>query len=448
MFPLNASMPLPIPSSHKNGGRWPLSPETRSTLRLALVACAVLATVGVFAVVSLQARRAEDALDESAARTLRDYTGYAGRMMGAEVLRRFAEQRAGILAPVSGSARRAVAAPALADIVTRGDAYFATFGPSHDPGFGYFRLDLRTGALEGTGGMRGPLAAPVADTLRAVLADTPVVSEPDVLIVTIDHVPYSVAFARLVERDGRATAAYGFTYTRALGVGAMAERVFRETPLLPASYAGLRWNYDTTSVSAGEVMNESLLGMRVTDRAGHVLWQSKGAAAGDASSYRATVVLSTAPGGVVVETALLPAGEPTLIPNIVRRAQRWSLRALLALTIMLAAVSLIALGGERAGASARRANAMKQLALGLRHELNNALASVMLNAELLSEDQLDAAQRERLDAIIEQADRMRNVLRRLEKSERLDVMVPYLNEGFMVDLSAAEPSAMITPKPR
>ena len=150
----------------------------------------------------------------------------------------------------------------------------------------------------------------------------------------------------------------------------------------------------------------------------------------------------------MVETALLPAGEPTLIPNIVRRAQRWSLRALLALTIMLAAVSLIALGGERAGARARRANAMKQLALGLRHELNNALASVMLNAELLSEDQLDAAQRERLDAIIEQADRMRNVLRRLEKSERLDVMVPYLNEGFMVDLSAAEPSAMITPKPR
>jgi signal transduction histidine kinase len=81
---------------------------------------------------------------------------------------------------------------------------------------------------------------------------------------------------------------------------------------------------------------------------------------------------------------------------------------------------------------------MQQLALGLRHEINNALASVMLNAELFAEeDGLDAEQRARVVAIVEQSDRMRRVLRRLEKAERFDVVVPYLNEGYMVDLSAA-----------
>ena len=83
-----------------------------------------------------------------------------------------------------------------------------------------------------------------------------------------------------------------------------------------------------------------------------------------------------------------------------------------------------------------RAATRQQLALGLRPELNNALASVLLNAEMLGEDKaLDQANRERLMAIVEQADRMRGVLRRLEKTDRLDVVVPYLNEGYMVDLS-------------
>ncbi len=79
---------------------------------------------------------------------------------------------------------------------------------------------------------------------------------------------------------------------------------------------------------------------------------------------------------------------------------------------------------------------MQQLALGLRHEINNALASMLLNAELLNEDRaLTADQHERIDAIVEQAERMRSVVRRLEQADKLDVLVPYLNEGLMVDLS-------------
>jgi signal transduction histidine kinase len=285
--------------------------------------------------------------------------------------------------------------------------------------------------------MKGPIAPRVLDTLRA-LADLPVTTrDPEVLAIEVAGVPYSVAYARFVDLDDHTIAMYGFTYTRALTVAAVANLVFRETPLLPISFAGARWNYDTTAIRNGEVVNDSLLGMRITDRAGHVLWQSRDQAAAANSPYSERVVLSTATGGLIVESSLRASSEAALLPSVVRRVQRWSLSALLAFPLLLAAVSLLALRGERIGARARRAEAMQQLALGLRHELNNALASVMLNAELLGEDSvLSPLLRERLEAIVEQAERMRSVLRRLEKADRLDVVVPYLNEGYMVDLSS------------
>jgi signal transduction histidine kinase len=183
------------------------------------------------------------------------------------------------------------------------------------------------------------------------------------------------------------------------------------------------------------VLNDALLSVRVTDRAGHPFWQSPGAPSTSAA-IRERTVISTAAGGLVVETTLLAGSEPTLVPAALRRAQRWWIGAVSALALMLAAVSLLALRSERAMARGRRAEAMEQLSLGLRHELNNALATVLLNAELLRErGTTDPAVSEQLDAIAEQSERMRDVLRRLERRDRLDVIVPYLDEGFMVDLS-------------
>jgi hypothetical protein len=424
------------------------SPQAHSNTRLALVACTILATVGMLLLVTLEARRVEQELASATRLTLRDYTGYAGRLMGAEVLRRFSDERADILAPVTGSAGRTVPAPALQEIVDRGARSFSELGVTSDAGLGYFRIDLLSGAVEGRGAVHGAFATLVADTLRALLRTTPhaKLGRPDIRIVSMNGEWYSVAFTHLVSPAGVPTAIYGFTYTRKRVVAAFAAQVFRETPLLPTSFTGTRWNYDTTLVNPGEVVNDSLLGMRITDRAGHVFWQSGNTAAITSAQYWQRAVLSTAAGGLNVEAVILPAREPVLIPSTVRRAQRWSLRALLALTLLLAIVSLIALRGEQVGVRARRAEAMQQLALGLRHELNNALASVMLNAELLrEEDTLDPSQQERLQSIVEQADRMRNVLRKLEKSERLEVMVPYLTEGLMVDLSAGEEVA-IEPK--
>jgi signal transduction histidine kinase len=416
----------------------PLLPHVGSTGRLAIVACSLVATVVALAVVSLHARSADAALDEAAERTLRDYTGYAGRLLGSELLRQFGVERARILAPVTGSSGRTAGAPRLDEIVRIGEREFGADVPV-DSGRGYFRLDLRTGALEALGAMRGPLATSVLDTLRHLREGKGVLPDPNILVVERAGIPYSVGFATLSDADGRSRAIYGFTYTRRVAMSRWAERVFRETPLLPSSFAGMRWNYDTTRVRPREVLNDSLLAMRVTDRAGRLLWASTGAGAARGPEIRARTVISTNAGGLTVETALRPGSEPALIPAVVRRAQRWSMRALLALTVMLAAISLIALRSERAVARARRLEAMQQLALGLRHELNNALASVLLNAELVAEEPGASDDvRERMHVIAEQAERMRGVLRRLEQRERLEVIVPYMDEGFMVDLSSGE----------
>jgi signal transduction histidine kinase len=277
----------------------------------------------------------------------------------------------------------------------------------------------------------------VADTLAPFLLNQPTLTEPSVLVVDDRGVTRSVAYASLIGPQGQPTAAYGFAYVRAAGIAAVAARAFRETPLLPISFAGTRWNYDTTAIRTGEVANDSLLGVRITDRAGQIFWQSARAAETQGTPYVETVILSTVPGGIVVQTALRQASAASLIPSVIRRSQRLSLQALLALTVLLSIASLLALRGERLGARSRRAEAMQQLALGLRHEINNALASVMLNAELLAEeDGLDDEQVVRLQAIVEQSGRMRSVLRRLEKAELFDVVIPYLNQGYMVDLSA------------
>src|SRR5258708_1802245 len=101
-------------------GSWSLSPNARSTTRLALVACTLLATVAALLIVTWRPRGAVQALEEAGSHPLRDYTGSAGRMMGAEMLRRFSEQRAGILAPVAGSAPRTVPAPTLQELASLG----------------------------------------------------------------------------------------------------------------------------------------------------------------------------------------------------------------------------------------------------------------------------------------------------------------------------------------
>jgi PAS domain S-box-containing protein len=88
---------------------------------------------------------------------------------------------------------------------------------------------------------------------------------------------------------------------------------------------------------------------------------------------------------------------------------------------------------ETAVAAARSA-ALRQLSLGLRHEMNNALAALSMEAEMLAMGTLDPDARASVVTIVDQARRLSAMLRRLDNVETLDV-VHYLEGESMLDLS-------------
>lgn len=96
--------------------------------------------------------------------------------------------------------------------------------------------------------------------------------------------------------------------------------------------------------------------------------------------------------------------------------------------------------------AAERREALQQLTLGLRHELNNALAGLILETELLSGGGTAYGRyRESVASIQGQVWRIHDVLRRLDDVDTFRTK-PYLDRGLMIDLSepqgADEPAAV------
>ena len=97
---------------------------------------------------------------------------------------------------------------------------------------------------------------------------------------------------------------------------------------------------------------------------------------------------------------------------------------------------------QRERITSERRLALQQLALGLRHELNNALAGLILETELLSGAGTGYERyRESVASIQSQVWRIHEVLRRLDDVDVLPTK-PYLDRGLMIDLS--EPGLALT----
>lgn len=85
---------------------------------------------------------------------------------------------------------------------------------------------------------------------------------------------------------------------------------------------------------------------------------------------------------------------------------------------------------------AERTEALEQLALALRHEINNPLTGILGNAQLLLlTPDLPEGLRSRLETIEELTLRIRDIVRRLETVR--DQTIHYLDERKMIDLRAA-----------
>ena len=93
---------------------------------------------------------------------------------------------------------------------------------------------------------------------------------------------------------------------------------------------------------------------------------------------------------------------------------------------------------EAALANAQRLAAIGETALAVQHEINNPLAALMGNAELLLLDPLPPEQQEQARVIVEQSKRIAAVVRRLSAVSGVG-SVEYLKGARMLDLADKKP---------
>ena len=403
--------------------------------RAALVVACLAGTLVVCAILATEVREANAALYAASTRTLGDYATAAGRVLGTEAIRRDNEFHVRLFGPLTGTVVVDGKVPPLSSFAQRAESLYKSAGFEPDPYRGYLRVDLRTRKWEGVMAM--------ADTLRAnLLIDTIVArrkSGGGSPLVVFPGAPSRIIYASaaVTGTDGHQYV-YAITQTRASNFKHAMQETMRTVPLLPPSFTGTAWNMDPTSGAPSRPANGSLIGVRITAADGSLLYASPNQYGGP---YRGSYKFQSGPDGFAVETVLRPSLATLLVPAVVRAAGRTVYIGLGLVGCFLLAVSLIAFWGEMSHQTSERARHMEQLTTGLRHELNNALASVMLESQMLAaSDDASVDSRYAGAAIAEQAERMRKVLRRLDNIEHLPV-VNYFEGKSMVDLTGEQPAS-------
>jgi len=408
-------------------------PSPARSWRAALVVACLAGTTVVCAILATEVRQANAALEATTSQTLRNYATAAGRILGTEAIRRSETFRSRLYGPLMGTVVVNGTAPPLHTFARRADSLFATEKYEPDSLRGYIRVDVRTRKWEGLLSMADSSRAAlvVARALARARLDT---GRTPLLMLPRAREPIIVSAAAVADSDGHQYM-YVVTQARATNFRHVMQATMESVPLLPPSFAGSAWNLDK-SAAANNVSNDSLIGVRISAVDGTVLYVSPHSYDGP---YRGQYHFQSGPDGFTIETVLRPSLATALVPAVVRTAGRSLYIGLGLVGCFLLAVSFIAFWGEMSHQTAERARSMQELTTGLRHELNNALASVMLESQMLaSSDDASPDARYAGAAIAEQAERMRKVLRRLDNVDRLPV-VDYFEGKSMVDLTGEQP---------
>lgn len=386
--------------------------------------------MGVCVVLANEVRGARAALRTTAAQTLHDYSGYVGRVIGTELFRAAQTERDELFAPVA----RATSGPPVdvAEFAKHADSLFASMQHVPDPMRGYQRLDLTKLQWTSRGALGDTvLGTIVADTMLAMRRSPQVFPSMGVMVLTIDSRPVSLYYRIANDSVAHRLYAYVVSQSRSAVFEQMVGQTIASVPLLPPSFTGSRWDVDAPVKP--HIPNDSLVGVRIVGVDGSVLYRSSN---WFESPYHEAYQFQTGPGGFTIETSLRPGLEQRLVPASIEQASRTLYVAMALLGAFLTIVSFVAFWGEMRQREANRSRALRQLTTGLRHELNNALASVLLEAQLLETAGDASGQvRESAGAIAEQAQRMRDVLRRLDHVDHLPV-VDYIEGESMLDLAA------------
>jgi phospho-acceptor domain-containing protein len=405
------------------------SPSPPRSWRAALVVACLAGTTVVCAILATEVRQANAAIDEVSARTLQNYATSAGRILGTEAIRRSRELRTKLFGPLVGTVIVGGTAPSLATFAQRAESLFASEHYEPDPFRGYMRVDVRTRKWEGVLAMADTERAGVV--LDTLLARTRAGVRSPLIALPGTREPIIISTSTLADSAGHQYV-YVVTQTRATNFRHAMQATMKTVPLLPPSFAGTAWDMDPPNEVANQPANDSLIGVRINAADGTLLYASPHWFGGP---YRGRYKFQTGPGTFTIVTVLRPSLATLLVPAVVRTAGRSLYIGLGLVGCFLLAVSLIAFWGEMSHQTAERARSMQRLTTGLRHELNNALASVMLESQMLAaSEEASADARYAGVAIAEQAERMRKVLRRLDDVDRLPV-VSYFEGRSMVDLT-------------
>ena len=405
------------------------SPSPARSWRAALVVACLAGTTVVCAILATEVRQANAALEATTSQTLRNYATAAGRILGTEALRRSNSFRSKVYGPLMGTIVVDGAAPPLHTFAQRAESLYAAEKYDPDSLRGYIRVDVRTRKWEGLLSMADSsrASAVVAKALLRAGSDT---SRTPQLMLPRAHEPIIVSAAAVADLEGHQYM-YIVVQARATNFRHIMQTTMESVPLLPPSFAGSAWNIDGRA-DANHVSNDSLIGVRIRAVDGTILYVSPHSYSGP---YRGQYHFQSGQDGFTIETVLRPSLATVLVPAVVRTASRSLYIGLGLVGCFLLAVSFIAFWGEMSHQTAERAKSMQQLTTGLRHELNNALASVMLEAQMLAaSDDASVDARYAGAAIAEQAERMRKVLRRLDNVDRLPV-VNYFEGKSMLDLT-------------
>lgn len=406
--------------------------------RTALVVVCLAGTLVVCAILATEVRKANAALAGASARTLSDYATAAGRVLGTEAIRRDDEFHVRLFGSLRGTVVVDGEVPTLANFAQRAESLYAAAGFEPDRNRGYLRVDLRTREWEGlmalTDSARANLLIDTITSRSRSGGGSPILAFPGVAQKII------YASTAVVGANGRRYV-YAITQTRAANFQHAMKATMESVPLLPPSFAGAAWNMKPAEGAADRLAdhpaNDSLIGVRITAADGSLLYASPRWFPGP---YRGNYQFQSGPDGFSVETVLRPDLAARLVPAVVRAAGRSVYIGLSLVGCFLLAVSFIAFWGEMSHQTSERARHMEQLTTGLRHELNNALASVMLESQMLAaSDDASPDSRYAGAAIAEQAERMRKVLRRLDHVEHLPV-VNYFEGKSMIDLAGEHPA--------
>ncbi len=402
--------------------------------RAALVVACLAGTVIVCAILATEVHEANAALQAASSRTLGDYATAAGRVLGTEAIRRDTEFRTRLFGPLMGTVLVDGTVPPLASFAQRAESLYKDAGYPADPYRGYLRFELKTRKWEGEMAM--------SDTVRANLVIDAVIARLNGVqqspTLALPGVSGRIIFAStaVMGSDGKRYA-YAITQTRASNFKHAMQATMQAVPLLPPSFTGTAWNMNLPASAAGNPANDSLIGVRIIAADGALLYASPHWYGGP---YRGSYKFQTGADGFDVETVLRPSLATLLVPAAVRAAGRTVYIGLGLVAFFLLAVSLIAFWGEMSHQTSECARHLEQLTTGLRHELNNALASVMLEAQMLAEsDDASPDSRYAGASIAEQAERMRKVLRRLDNVDHLPV-VSYFEGKSMLDLAEERPT--------